>query len=115
MKTKSTSKSAFFNVRVLIASVFCVTGVFIGLGGARLYSAPAKAPPTTNSPGAPNVVRMVGPVVMNTDLRNLPYVPEIGTEEGPRLTRHPFPFFFSSRRRHTSLTCDWSSDVCSSD
>src|SRR5690242_7972823 len=26
-----------------------------------------------------------------------------------------FLFFFSSRRRHTSLTCDWSSDVCSSD
>src|SRR5438477_10217407 len=23
-------------------------------------------------------------------------------------------FFFSSRSRHTSLTCDWSSDVCSS-
>src|SRR5438477_8538544 len=21
-------------------------------------------------------------------------------------------FFFSSRRRHTRLTCDWSSDVC---
>src|SRR6201985_1198293 len=26
-----------------------------------------------------------------------------------------FCFFFSSRRRHTRLTCDWSSDVCSSD
>src|SRR5690242_21965543 len=26
-----------------------------------------------------------------------------------------FFFFFSSRRRHTSLTCDWSSDVCSPD
>src|SRR5690242_21609049 len=26
-----------------------------------------------------------------------------------------FIFFFSSRRRHTRLTCDWSSDVCSSD
>src|SRR5690242_8496039 len=25
------------------------------------------------------------------------------------------PFFFSSRRRHTRLTCDWGSDVCSSD
>src|SRR6202042_1277062 len=25
------------------------------------------------------------------------------------------PVFFSSRRRHTILTCDWSSDVCSSD
>src|SRR3989344_1116583 len=24
-------------------------------------------------------------------------------------------FLFSSRRRHTRLTCDWSSDVCSSD
>src|SRR5690242_21953934 len=24
-------------------------------------------------------------------------------------------FFISSRRRHTRLTCDWSSDVCSSD
>src|SRR6266480_5168059 len=24
-------------------------------------------------------------------------------------------FFFSSRRRHTIFTCDWSSDVCSSD
>src|SRR5690242_20833143 len=23
--------------------------------------------------------------------------------------------FFSGRSRHTSLTCDWSSDVCSSD
>src|SRR6266571_7036402 len=28
---------------------------------------------------------------------------------------HSFFFFFSSRRRHTRLTCDWSSDVCSSD
>src|SRR6266480_7500256 len=28
---------------------------------------------------------------------------------------HHLKFFFSSRRRHTRLTCDWSSDVCSSD
>src|SRR5438093_10715566 len=26
-----------------------------------------------------------------------------------------YGFFFSSRRRHTSLVSDWSSDVCSSD
>src|SRR5438477_2218766 len=31
------------------------------------------------------------------------------------LTGAVFGFFFSSRRRHTRLTCDWSSDVCSSD
>src|SRR5688500_19180939 len=28
---------------------------------------------------------------------------------------HSPPFFFSSRRRHTRLQGDWSSDVCSSD
>src|SRR5690242_20752376 len=31
------------------------------------------------------------------------------------LLRVAVQFFFSSRRRHTRLTCDWSSDVCSSD
>src|SRR5690606_39634226 len=29
--------------------------------------------------------------------------------------RSPFYFFFSSRRRHTRFSRDWSSDVCSSD
>src|SRR5690606_40914076 len=29
--------------------------------------------------------------------------------------RPPNPFFFSSRRRHTRFSRDWSSDVCSSD
>src|SRR5690242_21519035 len=32
-----------------------------------------------------------------------------------RFVHVSFFFFFSSRRRHTRLTCDWSSDVCSSD
>ncbi|PYL04002.1 MAG: hypothetical protein DME31_04920 [Verrucomicrobia bacterium] len=102
MKTKSTSQSAFFNLRILIASVFCVTGVFIGLGGARLYSAPAKAQPTTNSAGGPKVVRMVGPAVMNTDLRNLPYVPPSVEIEGPRLTRYPFPLSGRPGKSETS-------------
>src|SRR5690242_8181966 len=31
------------------------------------------------------------------------------------IVSYPLLFFFSSRRRHTRLTCDWSSDVCSSD
>src|SRR4051812_50021806 len=31
------------------------------------------------------------------------------------MTHNTLFFFFSSRRRHTILTCDWSSDVCSSD
>src|SRR5688572_31783065 len=31
------------------------------------------------------------------------------------MNRVAMKFFFSSRRRHTSFYCDWSSDVCSSD
>src|SRR5436309_10984487 len=33
----------------------------------------------------------------------------------PTLTSVSLTFFFSSRRRHTSFSRDWSSDVCSSD
>src|SRR5262249_59852584 len=33
----------------------------------------------------------------------------------PRYWLHLEYFFFSSRRRHTRLVSDWSSDVCSSD
>src|SRR6266571_8228842 len=40
----------------------------------------------------------------------------LGTLKEQRVAAIPsFYFFFSSRRRHTRLTCDWSSDVCSSD
>lgn len=38
----------------------------------------------------PDVVRMIGPVSMDTDLRELPYIPPTrGEEEGQRLMRHP--------------------------
>src|SRR5256885_8031939 len=35
--------------------------------------------------------------------------------QGHSAAHHEFIFFFSSRRRHTRLQGDWSSDVCSSD
>ena len=38
MKKKSTSKSAFFNFRVLIASVLCLFGVFVALVGSGAFS-----------------------------------------------------------------------------
>src|SRR5205807_3835216 len=42
-----------------------------------------------------------------------------GESRGMRITRryqiYSYLFFFSSRRRHTRLQGDWSSDVCSSD
>src|SRR6266480_3603061 len=43
-------------------------------------------------------------------------VSDTGCGMSPEVLAHIFVlFFFSSRRRHTRLTCDWSSDVCSSD
>src|SRR5256885_8582667 len=38
-----------------------------------------------------------------------------GNETGPGASVCAPTFFFSSRRRHTRLQGDWSSDVCSSD
>src|SRR5215208_6717676 len=40
---------------------------------------------------------------------------QLGLEELRGVKRHPYPFFFSSRRLHTRWPRDWSSDVCSSD
>src|SRR3954463_362557 len=31
---------------------------------------------------------------------------------GGLMAAFPLAYFFSSRRRHTRLSCDWSSDVC---
>jgi hypothetical protein len=92
MKRKSTSKSAFFNFRVLIASVLCLFGVFVALLGSGAFSnlfAQTKGPKQggatrQDAPGtqAPKVTQMVGPVVLNADLRDLPHVPP-----GPKISR----------------------------
>src|SRR5438477_12838320 len=90
MKKKSTSKSAFFNLRVLIASVFCLAGIFVALFGSGVF-AQTKAPKNTRSPGTqtPDVVQMVGPVRLDQDLRTLPYVAPKAEFEERRLMRYP--------------------------
>ena len=101
MKKKSTSKSAFFNLRVLIASLLCLFGVFMALLGSGAFSnlfAQTKGSKNNRStarqdaPGTqtPDVVQMVGPVRTTTDLRHLPYIPNEGETEERRLTRYQF-------------------------
>ena len=60
MKKKSTSKSAFFNLRVLIASILCLFGVFVALigsgafaqtKGTRASQQPARSNATQDAPG----------------------------------------------------------------
>ena len=107
MKKKSTSKSAFFNLRTLIAALFCLVGVAMALFGTGAFAqgkATRNSNPTKNqdAPGTqtPDVVRMVGPVRLDQDLRNLLYVaPKEKEAEERRLTRYPFPRTGSSGDR----------------
>jgi hypothetical protein len=100
MKKKSTSKSAFFNLRVLIASLLCLLGVFAALLGFGAFSnlfAQTKGPRQTGATGrqdAPgtqiaNVTQLIGPVRMNMDLRDLPHVPPGPKISRPLLMRYP--------------------------
>src|SRR6476660_8137779 len=93
MKRKSTSHSAFFNLRVLIASVIFLAGIAVALfaQGSRTKQAQTNRSATSqDSPGTqrPDVVQMVGPVMMNQDLRSIPYVPARKEHEERRLTRY---------------------------
>jgi hypothetical protein len=95
MKKKSTSKSAFFNLRILTASVLCLLGIAVALfaQGNRTKAVQQTNRSGTNqdAPGTqkPDVVQMVGPVVLNADLHDLPYVaPKEETDERV-LTRYP--------------------------
>ena len=113
MKKKSTSQSAFFNLRIVIAALFCLAGVAVALFGTGAFSsafAQAKGARNSNSiknqdsPGTqtPNVVRLVGPVRLDQDLRTLPYVPNEGEKEERRLTIFPFPLSGGPERSGTS-------------
>ena len=95
MKKKSTSQSAFFNLRILTACVFCLLGIAVALfaQGNR-----GKQAQQTNRSGArqdapgtqkPDVVQMVGPVRTATDVRHLPPVPAKEEFEERILTRYP--------------------------
>ena len=119
MKKKSTSKSAFFNLRVLIAAVFCLAGIAVALlamgafssafaqtKGTRASQQPARSNARQDAPGTqrPDVVQMVGPVRLDQDLRNLPYVAPKKEFEEQRLRRYPFPLTGSDAPAGAGLT-----------
>jgi hypothetical protein len=97
MKKKSTSKSAFFNLRVLVASVLCLCGIAVALFAQGNRTKPVqqtnRSGTNQDAPGTqtPDVVQMVGPVRLDQNLRNLPYIPQEGETEEQRLTRYPHP------------------------
>ena len=93
MKKKFDSKSAFSNPRVLLGFFLCVTGAVTALiafsissGPSALAQRPTQDP---NAAAAPDVVRMVGPIRLDQDLRNLPFIPQEAETEAHPLTRYP--------------------------
>ena len=96
MKKKSTSQSAFFNLRVLTAAMFCLLGIAVALfaqGKTPKQTQANRSTARQDAPGtqSPDVVQMVGPVRTTTDVRHLPYVAPKREVEERRLTRYPFP------------------------
>ncbi len=95
MKKKSTSQSAFFNFRVLFGAALCVAALAVALfaQGSGVKRSQQVAPRRTprDAPGTqrPDIVRMVGPVRLDQDLRNLPYVAPKEEFEERALTRYP--------------------------
>ncbi len=64
-------EGGFVSLRALIASAFCLAGVLIAFGGGGFSSGLSKAQAqlvTANSPNGPELVPLVGPVCVNTDL-----------------------------------------------
>ena len=95
MKKKSTSQSAFFNLRVLTASVFCLLGIAVALfaqgNRTKQTQQTNRSRTQQDAPGTqrPDVVQMVGPVRTTTDVAHLPYIPNEGEIEYQALTRYP--------------------------
>ena len=111
MKKKSSSQSAFFNLRVLIGLFVFLAGVSLALVGSGVFfiglprdeerewrecrsvlqfhlldraGAQAQRPKQAQPrSGPPDVVQMVGPVALNQDLRTLPYIPQEKEGAGP--------------------------------
>ena len=95
MKKKSTSQSAFFNLRILTASVFCLVGIAVALFAQGNHTKQTQQSTRSNgaqdAPGTqkPDVVKMIGPARQDQDLRNLPYGPIKEEFDEKILTRYP--------------------------
>ncbi len=108
MKKKSRKHSAFFEPRVFISFLLLFGASLLALTGFGLQAdaqgprpaavmVAASAPASTSTAvasdrPAPDVVKMVGPVSQDLDLRQLRYIPAGEEErEESRHLRHPFP------------------------
>jgi len=92
MKKMFSTRSAFFNPRVLISFSCCVLGLVLAVVAFTLSgSSSALAQPKNDSPsmGKADVIKMVGPVSQDRNLRDLPEIAQTEDEEEGPLMRFP--------------------------
>jgi len=80
--------------RRVLCSLFLVAAVVAAIAAVASPGLAAKArsaAPTANISGAPDVMRLVGPVRLDQDLRTLPYIPSGGEIEERQRRIFPFP------------------------
>lgn len=87
MKKNSAVQSAFFTPKTLIGFAICLAGISVAYLG---FAANPPASRTAKLRGKPDIVKMVGPVSQDRDLRSLRHIPQGGeTEDDVRMSRHP--------------------------
>ncbi|HEU0209644.1 MAG TPA: dockerin type I domain-containing protein [Candidatus Udaeobacter sp.] len=97
MKKRFTAKSAFFNPRILLSFFLCLGGGLLLLVAFTMYSGPSafaqKPKQSAKLSAKPEILRLIGPVSLDMDLRRLPNIPQEGEEEEEEemRTRYPFP------------------------
>jgi Fibronectin type III domain len=72
---------------ISVSAILFASSLTSSSGGANATSTMAVQPDTPT----PDVVQLIGPVVLNTDLRDLPYIAPSHQFEEKRLTRYPHP------------------------
>src|SRR4030095_12365995 len=90
MKQKQNSSTRASALQITLAlSLTSISAILF----ASSLSQPTGAGPGLNNPDRPmpDIVQLVGPVVQNMDLRDLPYIAPNPEIEEKRLTRYPHP------------------------
>src|SRR5436190_4150055 len=96
---KRSKKSAFFYLRALMLFALILGAIILALfalpslpgGSANAQPQNQNASNAQKDKQKPDVVRMIGPVSQNQDLRAIPYIPANTEHEERRRTRYPFP------------------------
>ena len=93
MKKRSSSRDGFFYLRVVSGIMLASLGVLLALLSFGMFSKiSAQTRGTSQSATAsPEIVRMIGPVSVDQNLNDLPYIAPKAEFEERVLTRHPLP------------------------